>query len=33
MCPDEMLSLKFVMPASHLFRSENVYTEDHGLID
>lgn len=32
-CPDEMPSLKFVMPASHLFKSENVYTKDCGLID
>lgn len=32
-CPDEMASLKFVMPASHLLKSENVYTKDCGLID
>lgn len=32
-CPDEMTPLKFVMPAAHLLKSENVYTKDCGLID
>lgn len=31
--PGEVGSLKFTVPASHLFRSENVYSKDCGLID
>lgn len=31
--PGEAESLKFTMPASHLFRSENVYSKDCALID